>query len=256
MIAADLARAGLDWIVPDWPVAAGVQAFVTTRHAADGTAFDVGGMASEDAAVLANRRRLLAFLPSTPVWLHQVHGATVVRLDGGRTEASWPEGDAAVTAVPGVVCSVRVADCMPVLLADRAGRAVGIAHAGWRGLAAGVLEATVAALCALGATDVIAWLGPAIGPAAFEVGDDVRDAFTASDRTAVAHFARHGTGKWLADLAGLARDRLATCGVTSVHGGGRCTVAEAGNFFSYRRDRDTRRMAAFVWREREPDRSV
>ena len=246
MIAAALARAGLEWIVPDWPVAPNVQAFVTTRNGADGAPFDVGGMASQDATVLANRRRLLALLPSAPVWLHQVHGATVVRLDG-RADASWREADAAVTAVPRVVCSVRIADCMPVVLADRAGHCAGVAHAGWRGLAAGVLEAAVAALRELGARDVVAWLGPAIGPAAFEVGDDVRDAFMAGHPAAAARFAPHGSGKWLGDLYGLARDRLAACGVGSVHGGNRCTYSEAAHFFSYRRDRDARRMAAFVW---------
>jgi YfiH family protein len=256
MIAADLARAGLDFIVPDWPVDSRVQGFVTTRNAADGTPFDVGGHGTQDATVLANRRRLQTLLPSAPVWLHQVHGATVVRLDGPARDASWPEADAAVTAVPRVVCSVRIADCMPVLLADRAGRAVGVAHAGWRGLAAGVLEATVAALSELGAQDVVAWLGPAIGPAAFEVGDDVRDAFTAKDAIAAAHFAPHGRSKWLADLYGLARERLAACGVHSMHGGGRCTYSEAAHFFSYRRDRDARRMAAFVWREGVMERSV
>ena len=251
MIGAALAAAGLDWIVPDWRVAANVHGLVTTRNGVQGATFDLGGHGTDDPEVLANRARLSELLPSAPLWLRQVHGARVVRLDG-RADPSWPEADAAVTAEARVVCSVRVADCMPVMVADRAGRCVGVAHAGWRGLAAGVLENTVAALRDLGASEVVAWLGPAIGPGAFEVGSDVRDAFCATDRKAAAHFAPHGVDKWLADLYALARDRLRACGVVSVQGGGRCTYTEPRQFFSYRRDRDTRRMGAFVWLDASP----
>jgi YfiH family protein len=154
-----------------------------------------------------------------------------------------------VTRERGVVCAVLVADCLPVVFADRAGTAVGVAHAGWRGLAAGVLEATIAALhdCAVEPRNLLAWLGPAIGPAAFEVGDEVRGAFCARDARAGAWFAAHGAGKWRADLCGLARQRLALAGVTSIHGGGFCTFTEAARFFSYRRERESGRMAAAVW---------
>jgi YfiH family protein len=199
-------------------------------------------------AVEENRRRVAAHLPGPARWLRQVHGATVLDADDVPVAAhadAPPAADAAVTRHANVPLVVLVADCLPVLLAARDGSVIGVAHAGWRGLAAGVIEATLHAMrCAGG--DIEAWLGPCIGPRAFEVGDDVRDAFMTHDSTAARRFAPHG-GKWLADLPGLARDRLAAAGVPAVHGGAWCTVEERERFFSYRRDGATGRMAAFLW---------
>jgi YfiH family protein len=247
-----LAAAELDWIVPDWPVPAGVGALVTTRNGGVSrgacATMNVGARDADSVeAIEENRRRLCALLPADPRWLKQVHGADVVVHVGG--DPGDLTADAAVTRERGVVCAVQVADCLPVLLADRHGRAAGIAHAGWRGLAAGVVERTVETLARLGTPphDLVAWLGPAIGPAAFEVGPEVRTAFVASDAGADAHFVPGAPGKWQADLYGLARRRLAASGVVPVSGGGYCTRTDAGRFFSWRRDRDCGRMAALVW---------
>jgi hypothetical protein len=254
---AALRAAGLDWIVPDWTTPANVGAVVTTRSGGVSTGpyatMNLGRRTRDDAAALAeNACRLRAFLPGDPVWLNQVHGATAVTLEGDAPAAPRPVADAAVTRARGVVCAVLTADCLPVLFADDAGTVVGIAHAGWRGAAAGVLEATVAALGRAGAMpgSVMAWLGPAIGPSAFEVGDDVRDAFLAADADAARCFARHGRDKWRADLPGLARQRLARAGVTRVGGGDFCTYADSARFFSYRRERESGRMAAAIWLSR------
>lgn len=252
---AQLRAAGLDWIVPDWVAPPGIGAFVTTRQGG----VSAGSMATmnlgrddDDARALAtNRRRLEAFLPAVPVWLDQVHGTSVATLDRAPApDAVPPRADAAVTRQPGVVCAVLTADCLPVLFAERHGRAVGIAHAGWRGLAAGILEATVGALADLGAQgrDLVAWMGPAIGPAAFEVGDEVRAAFCARDPGATACFRPSRNGKWLADLYQLSRRRLAAAGVEQVSGGNCCTFSEPARFYSYRRDRTAGRMAALIWR--------
>ena len=253
-LAKALRDAGLDWIVPEWPAPERVGALVTTRSggvsAGPYASMNLGRRTDDDAAAQAeNRRRLEAFLPGPPAWLDQVHGAAVARLGRDAFAQALPAADAAVTAERGVVCAVLVADCLPVLFADRAGTAVGIAHAGWRGLAAGVLEATIAELAALGVdrADLVAWLGPAIGPAAFEVGADVRDAFRAVDPGADEFFVPHRPGKWHADLCGLARRRLAHGGVAHVCGGGFCTFGDAARFFSYRRERRSGRMAAAVW---------
>ena len=244
--------AGAGGIVPDWPAPPNVRAVVTTRAGGVSTGpyatMNLGRRSRDDPTALAeNRRRFEAFLPGKPAWLDQVHGATVARLT--RAASPAPVADAAVTGEQGVVCAILTADCLPVLFADRAGTAVGIAHAGWRGLAAGVLEATVAALRDLGAEpdDVIAWLGPAIGPAAFEVGEDVFSAFCTKDPGAAACFAPHRPGKWHADLYGLARRRLARRGVTRVHGGGYCTFTDSARFFSFRRERESGRMATAIW---------
>ena len=249
-----LCASGLDWIVPDWPAPARVGALVTTRFggvsAGPLTAMNLGRKGRDDAAALAeNRRRLTEFLPSPPVWLDQVHGTVVATLTREAATLPAPVADAAVTCERDVVCAILTADCLPVLFADRTGVAVGIAHAGWRGLAAGVLEATIAALRDLGVRreDIVAWLGPAIGPSAFEVGDDVRAAFLAADPRAATCFAPHRGDRWLADLYGLARQRLARGGVTRVGGGGFCTFAEPARFFSHRRERESGRMAAAVW---------
>jgi hypothetical protein len=251
-LAAGLRDARLDWIAPDWPAPANVCAVATTRSGGVSTgAYSTmnlarGGRDDPD-ALAENRRRFERFLPAPPVPLAQVHGAAVAVLD--RTTTASPTADAAVTRERGVVCAVLTADCMPVVVADRRGSAAGIAHAGWRGLAAGVLEATVDALSRLGAdrSDLIAWLGPAIGPAAFEVGADVHAAFCADDAGATAFFAAGRPGKWHADLYGLARRRLERAGVASIHGGGECTYTDAARFFSYRRERDSGRMATAVW---------
>jgi len=251
-LAAELRSARLDWIVPDWPAPAHVCAVATTRSGgvsagAYSTMNLARGGRDDPAALAENRRRFERFLPASPIPLVQVHGAAVAILD--RATKAPPTADAAVTRERGIVCAVLTADCMPVIVSDRRGNAVGIAHAGWRGIAAGVLEATVTALAGLGASrgDLLAWLGPAIGPAAFEVGPDVHAAFCAEDPGAEALFAAGRPGKWYADLYGLARRRLEGAGVASIHGGGECTHSDAARFFSYRRERDSGRMATAVW---------
>lgn len=222
-------------IVPDWPVPPGVRAFVTTRATGD----------VKDPAV---RAALRAALPAGPLWLRQVHGTEVVDADAPAGEARLPpQADAAVSRRPGVVCTVMAADCMPVLLASFDGRVVGAAHAGWRGLCAGVIERTVAAM-GVPAADVHAYLGPAIGPQAYEVGAEVREAFVARDAASETAFRPARPGHWLLDLYAVARQRLAASGVRSVHGGGFCTYTDAERFFSFRRDQTMRRMAACIWR--------
>ncbi len=234
---------------PDWPAAAG--ALATTREGgASGGAYaslNLGLLSGDDeAAVRENRRRLEALLPSRPVWLRQVHGTRVADADAARAAGEEPEADAAVARRPGTVCAVLVADCMPVLLADQAATVVGVAHAGWRGLCNGVLEATLDAMRAEPG-ELMAWLGPAIGPQAYEVGDEVREAFVARDLAAAAAFRAVRRGHWMLDLYAVARQRLAARGVTRVHGGGLCTFSDPARFFSYRRDGATGRMAALIW---------
>lgn len=256
-LAERFAAAGMDWIVPRWPAPANVHAFVTTRNGGAGegprASLDVGshplrGDPADVAAIIENRRRIAAWLPSAPHWLDQVHGARVVAIDAADASQAEdaPRADAAVTRRPGTVLAVRVADCLPVFLSDREGTVIGAAHAGWRGLAAGVLENAVAAMAAR-PSQIVAWLGPAIGRTAFEVGDEVREAFTAVDSGAATAFERRAPGKWLADLEALARRRLARAGVDEVHGGGMCTMSDRSRFFSYRRDRTRGRMAALIW---------
>ena len=237
------------FLVPDWPAPATVRAAMTTRaggaSAGPWASFNLASHVGDDpAAVAENRCRLRAALdlPSEPSWLQQVHGHVVARLPGPLPEAA----DAAVAFGRDAVCAVLVADCLPVFLASRDGDRVGVAHAGWRGLAAGVLEATVVAL-GCDPARLVAWLGPAIGPQAFEVGEEVRSAFTAQDAAAAALFHPGRAGRWLADLPALARRRLMACGVASVHGGGTCTVSDPARFYSYRRDGVTGRMAALAW---------
>jgi YfiH family protein len=194
-------------------------------------------------AVAENRKRLRRHLPSEPVWLSQVHGVAVA--DADRTTAG-ARADAAVARAPGTVCAVMTADCLPVMLCDCAASVVGAAHAGWRGLAAGVIEATVQAM-ACPAGDLLAYLGPAIGPDSFEVGDEVRDAFVVWDQSAEQAFVAKSAGKWLADLYELARLRLAAQGVTQVFGGGFDTFADTQRFFSYRRSARAGRLASLIW---------
>lgn len=237
-----------DFIVPDWPAPANVHALVTTR----GGGVSVGPYASlnladhvgdDPAAVAENRRRLRALLPAEPVWLDQVHGTRCVDAAG---VAPGSKADASFTRTPGVVCAVLTADCLPVLLCDEAGTVVAAAHAGWRGLAAGVLEATVAAMGVPGER-LLAWLGPAIGPASFEVGGEVRDAFVAHDPAAETAFRARANGKWLCDLTRLARLRLAALGVCRLTSADFDTCRDAERFFSYRRDGATGRMASLIW---------
>ena len=239
-----------DWIVPDWPAPPNVRALITTRAGGSSRgpfeSLNLGLSAGDDeTAVRENRARLAQALPQPPKWLAQVHGATAVDAD---TLDHVPAADASVARAPGTVCAVMIADCMPVLLCDRDGTTVANAHAGWRGLAAGVVENAVGAM-GVAPRDVIAYLGPCIGPQAFEVGADVLDAFVARDSAAKSAFKPLREGKWLADLYALGRQALARAGVTRVHGGGWCTYSDARRFYSYRRDRTTGRMAALVWRE-------
>jgi len=203
----------------------------------------------DPAAIATNRSRLIEAIGVAPVWLRQVHGTRVVHLTLADVDGDAHEADAAIATQPGVACAVQVADCMPVLFAAPHG--VGAAHAGWRGLAAGVLEATVDALCAAtgdNPRDLQAWLGPCIGPDRFQVGADVLAAFGVDPvRAAECGFRPERPGKWLADLPRLARERLAARGIERVHGGTGCTVSEPSRFFSFRRDRVTGRMAALAW---------
>jgi polyphenol oxidase len=239
-----------DWIVPVWPAPACVRALITTRNGGGSNgpyaSMNLGLRVNDDpAAVGANRRLLRQFLPADPKWLNQVHGTTVVAAESITDPV---EADASVATSPGSVVAIMVADCLPVLFTDRGGNVVAAAHAGWRGLAAGVIENTVRTLAAP-PKDVIAYLGPAIGPSAFEVGGDVRDAFVAVDAAAGRAFHAHKPGKWLADLFLLARQRLAGAGVSSVYGGGQCTFSDPVRFFSHRRDQVSGRMAALIWIE-------
>ncbi|MEM5455973.1 peptidoglycan editing factor PgeF [Paraburkholderia phytofirmans] len=266
-----------DVVQPAWNVSPRVRALVTTRDGGvseapfgrwqDGVDLPGGlnlGMKSGDdlAAVAANRARLLKLAGvSEAAWLEQIHGAVIVRAEDVLAQAhangTPTRADASVTDRPGTVCVAMVADCMPVLFCDEAGRAVGAAHAGWRGLAAGIVEQTAQRVAELAGVEVgalHAYLGPSIGPDAFEVGADVRDAFMngvgAAQRDATANaFVEHprNPGKYLADLPALARLRLQRLGVTRIVGGDLCTVTQRERFYSYRRDRETGRMAALIW---------
>ncbi len=209
-------------IIPDWPAPPRVRALVTTRGEG------------------------VPPLPAAPAWLRQVHGTRVV--DAEAASGSRPEADASVARAPGAVCVVQAADCMPVLLTDDGGTVVAAAHAGWRGLSAGVIEAAVREMRVPGER-IIAWLGPAIGPAHYEVGEEVREAFLARDAAAAQAFVANRPGHWLLDLYAVARQRLAACGVARVHGGGLCTYSDPVRFPSWRRDRSPERIAAFVWLE-------
>jgi hypothetical protein len=242
--------ATLAWLTPDWPLPISVRVCATLRHggASDG-AYRSLNLASHvgdrDDRVAENRRRLRAALalPSEPLWLNQVHGVAVAR-HGERGES--PPADAVVAFEQGQVCAVLTADCLPVVLADRAATRVAVAHAGWRGLAAGVLEAAIAAL-GVPASQLAAWLGPAISQPAFEVGPEVRAAFLANSGAFDAAFSQNPRGRYQADLYAIARRALEQAGVSAVHGGGWCTFGEPERFFSYRRDGQTGRMATLAW---------
>lgn len=239
-----------EWLVPDWPAPPHVHAFATTRaggvSSGEYGSMNLGLSSGDDAArVAANRERLRAALPGDPTWLVQVHGRDVADLDRW-TGPDRPRADAALTRERGRVAGVLTADCLPVAFCDRAGTCVAVAHAGWRGLAAGVLESTIEAMYRRPG-DILAWMGPAIGPQSFEVGPEVLEAFLAGDPGAGEAFRDHGPGKHLADLYALARRRLARAGVGYVGGGGSCTMREAHRFFSYRRCRESGRMGTFAW---------
>jgi polyphenol oxidase len=277
----------VSWVEPDWPAPGGVRALSTFRiGGASGAPFaslNLGGHVGDVAATVAeNRRRLsgAAGLPAEPVWLAQVHGAEVVDLDAAEPNATdlnatvlnaakpsaanhsaanhsaanhsslggIGPADGSFTRQRGRVCAILTADCMPILLTTDSGDVVAAAHAGWRGLAGGVIEATVRALGVPGES-LMAWLGPAIGPRHFEVGGEVREALLRSDLGAEAAFALNARGRFLADLGLLARRRLAALGVGRVYGGGRCTFAEGDRYFSHRRDGVTGRQATLIWRE-------
>ena len=235
-------------LIPEWPAPKNVKALQTTRlGGVSGAPYDSLNLGDHvgDAPLAVERNRMLLepLLPSEPVWLKQVHGVAVA--DAAQATC-WPEADACVSAHPGAVCVVMTADCLPVLLCDQKGSVVGAAHAGWRGLCDGVIEQTVQAMKVPPAT-LMAWLGPAIGAQAFEVGDEVRAAFVARQPDAVAAFVQGAPGKWLADIYQLAHLRLNALGITRIYGGRLCTYTDRARFFSYRRDGVTGRMGTFIW---------
>ncbi|CAG2140630.1 peptidoglycan editing factor PgeF [Cupriavidus numazuensis] len=257
------------WLRPDWPAPASVRALSTTRaggvsrgpYGLDGGApggLNLGTHVGDDPLLVAeNRAKLAAHLPAMPLWLEQVHGCAVATVDHLAEPGVVPRADASVAMVPGQVCAIMTADCLPVLLCDTEGTVVGAAHAGWRGLCNGVIEAALARMQAARgkpSTRWLAWLGPAIGPGAFEVGAEVREAFLAQARAGEhaaveAAFRPGAEGKYLADIYALARTRLARAGCTDIYGGDACTVSEPQRFYSYRRDGVTGRMASLVWLE-------
>lgn len=237
-------------IIPQWPLPQGVAACSSTRiggvSLAPYDSLNLGAHCGDDPDQVAENRRLFyaaAALPEQPTWLEQVHGTAVLKLQD-RPYLS-KRADASYTHARGKVCAVMTADCLPVLFCNTAGSEVAAAHAGWRGLCAGVLEETVACFQDV-PSNIIAWLGPAIGPAAFEVGPEVREAFMAQDKKAASAFRASGE-KYYADIYQLARQRLENIGVTQVYGGERCTWTESDDFFSYRREGVTGRMASFIW---------
>jgi YfiH family protein len=237
-------------IIPDWPAPANVRSLQTTRAGGISSApYDSLNLGDHvgDAPLAVQRNRMLlnSLLPSEPVWLNQVHGTTVANADRA---SCLPQADACIARHRAAVCVVMTADCLPVLLCDSQGSVVGVAHAGWKGLAAGVIEATVKSMDVDPET-VMAWLGPAISQDAFEVGDEVRAAFVAAQAQAASAFVAGRSGKWFADLYALARLRLHALGISRVYGGGSCTYRERERYFSYRRDGSTGRMGTFIWLE-------
>ncbi len=241
-------------ITPDWPAPTRVKALQTTRRGGVSIApydsFNLGNHVGDNPLAVARNRMLLnRLLPSEPVWLEQVHGTLVADADAA---SCHPQADACIARHRGSVCAVMTADCLPVLLCDTQGSVVGAAHAGWKGLAAGVIEATVQAMNA-DPQNLMAWMGPAIGRDAFEVGEEVRATFTGSDPQAASAFSpaplRVEGKKWLADIYALARLRLNALGIMQIYGGGYCTYREREKFFSYRRDGATGRMGTFIWLE-------
>jgi polyphenol oxidase len=245
----------ISWLTPQWPAPPSVRALSSFRsggvsaipYASLNLAAHVG---DESDAVDANRRRLMsaASLPAEPAWLSQVHGAHAADLDAG-----LPSGgvDAAFTRQPGRVCAILTADCLPILLAAASGSVVAAVHAGWRGLAAGVIEAAVGALEPK-PEELLAWLGPAIGPEHFEVGAEVREALLRADPAGGAAFAPNARGRFMADLPTLARRRLAALGLTRIYGSAECTYSQPDRYFSYRRDGRCGRQATLIWLQKAP----
>ncbi len=234
----------------NWPAPAHVHALTTSRRggASRGPydSFNLGDHVGDDPeAVRQNRARLreALVLPAEPVWLKQVHGVRVIE---AAATAAGAEADGVWTGRPGVVCTVLTADCLPIFLCDRQGTKVALLHAGWRGLTSGIVESGLRALNAP-PEELLVWLGPAIGPASYEVGDDVRQTFLEDDTGAVEAFRPSGAGRWLADLYTLARRQLRQQGVCAVYGGDRCTLRERDRFYSFRRDGKTGRMASLIW---------
>jgi YfiH family protein len=237
-------------IIPDWPAPKNVRALQTTRQGGSSTApydsLNLGDHVGDAPLTVARNRMLLNnLLPSEPVWLEQVHGTLVVNAD---MASCRPQADACIARHRAAVCVVMTADCLPVLLCDTRGSVVGAAHAGWKGLAAGVIEATVRKMD-VAPQELMAWLGPAISQDAFEVGDEVRTAFIAAQPQSAAAFVPGQNGKWFADIHALARLRLNALGITRIYGGNYCTYRERERFFSYRRDGATGRMGTFIWLE-------
>lgn len=245
-----------DWIMPQWPAPGNVRALFTTRNGGVGrdpyATFNLGDHVGDDPQIVGRNRLLLReILPSEPMWLKQVHGRRVLNADHDDCSILC-HADASFSSRPGSVCAVMAADCLPILICDRAGTLVGAIHAGWRGLATGVIEQAISEMRESSHADLclMAWLGPAIGPDHFEVGDEVREAFVARDPLSTRAFRRHGaaqTPKWLADLFLLARLSLNRAGITEIHGGNDCTFSNPERFFSYRRDGQTGRMAGLIW---------
>lgn len=235
-------------IIPDWPAPKNVRALQTTRAGGiSSTPYDslnLGDHVGDAPLAVAHNRMLLnTLLPSEPVWLEQAHGTLVANADHA---SCLPQADACIARHRAAVCVVMTADCLPILLCDKQGSVVGAAHAGWKGLAAGVIEATVQAMN-VAPQNLMAWLGPAISQDAFEVGDEVRAAFIAVQPQAATAFIPGQHGKWLADLYALARLRLNALGITQIYGGDYCTYRDSERFFSYRRDSATGRMGSFIW---------
>ncbi|MBX3616894.1 peptidoglycan editing factor PgeF [Nitrosomonas sp.] len=246
-----------DWIIPDWPAPDNVRALFTTRNGGVSSgargmyaSLNLGAHVNDELEnVTRNRAIVRRHLPREPKWLKQVHGTLPVQIE--HTATIIPEADAAFSRRQKHVCAVMVADCLPVLLCDQAGTVVGVVHAGWRGLAGGIIENTVEAM-QVDPHQLMAWLGPAIGPNHFEVGADVHAAFVQHEERAVQAFQPKFSGdqaKWLADIFLLARQRLNGCGISKVYGGGVCTYSDSNRFYSYRRDGGTGRMAALIWFE-------
>lgn len=241
------------WLTPQWPAPPRVRALSTQRgggvSAAPYESLNLGDhVGDEPAAVAENRRRLklAARLPGEPCWLVQVHGTRIADLDAAGPHAAPADG--AHTREPGRICAILTADCLPVLIADESGAAVAAAHAGWRGLAGGVIEAAVRALD-MEPRSLLAWLGPAIGPRRFEIGPEVRDELLRADGAAEGAFALNSRGRFMADLEALARRRLARLGIERIYGGGECTHSHPDRYFSHRRDGRTGRQATLIWLE-------
>ena len=242
-----------DWIIPDWPAPSWVHAITTTRQGgvsqANYATLNLGEHVDDhpqDVAINRQQLRAALDLPAEPLWLRQVHGRNIVLAEQATPGVT---ADGAQSRSPGQICAVLTADCLPVLLCDRAGTRVSAVHAGWRGLADGVIEAAIEALEVPGSS-LLAWLGPAIGPHAFEVGSEVRAAFIAHDASAASAFQPQGEGwgeRWYANLYQLARQRLAAQGITEVYGGEYCSYTDSARFYSYRRDGRTGRMATMIW---------